>query len=221
MTILDRFIQSNVWCNQYHLPLCRMHANPHMYLALSQKILRSRGEYISQQAIDRYHEMCEPRPGLFNRYPDGGGGVTSHDELIGIAYLSSYAAERAWIYLQSNFGIYDNQDPQDPKFKHNLFRFPWFIAFLKARIGEPLNWYDWIQFNLYLFGQAMIYHPVDHPDDGGRLLTWLMSREMRPWCSWMFKFWDWRMRKSGPKDCFSRYLRECPVFFETAPERFL
>jgi hypothetical protein len=200
-----------------------MHSNPHLYTAYAEKILNGYGETVGV-GIFKYTRSCQTFKGLYHRFPDGGGGVTSHDELIGIISHAEFFAVNILYTLEDNNGVYDNQNPDNPNKKHNLSRFPWFTAYVKtsAFVRDYRTPFYNTCYAIYLIDQALRYHPTKRPDDGGRLLTWLMSDKMRkqPYCRLAHKFWDWRMRKSGPKDCFSRYLLECPIFHELAPDRF-
>lgn len=219
MTNLEKFKESPAWDSENNLPLCRIHANPHIYCAFADKIC---GGSISRDDVLRYQSICQTKIGLYHRYPDGGGGVTSFDELIGISHFNPDAASKILDYIWDHFGCYDNQSPYSWTFRYNLYRFPWFIAYLKIRAGRTLGPFLRLAFVMYLILQAIDWNPETKRDEGGKLTTWLMRDEMREvfGCRLAWKFWEYRTRNIGPKWCLTRYLVEYPVFFECAPEKF-
>jgi hypothetical protein len=175
--------------------------------------------------IENYLRSCEDRykfPGLLNRWPGGFGGLTSHDEVIGASFLDSDFAKRAVNYLASQDGNYNNTgEPETIPGQHNLYRFVWFLPFVKARAGFKVNVISQFAWVTRLLGDLFNYKPGD---EGGKLLTWIMLEDMskQSICKIFIYFWKKKMKKLGlgPKKMFEIYLKECPVFHDLAPEEF-
>ena len=95
MTALDLLKQSEAWDPRYSLPLVPMHNNPWIYLAYCTRILRRDGGWWSSEnkqtfeaSIQTHFERCSTdKLGYLKRWPEG--GICSHDEILGAAYLNS------------------------------------------------------------------------------------------------------------------------------------
>lgn len=218
MTTLDKFKLSPAWDYKYNLPLAPMCNNPWIYLAYATKIITSKESLDRAYSSNIWNQLarCEKLPGLFNRWPDDKGGITSHDELIGIAYLDAHSAQRILKYLSDHWGHYNNQS-NEGFFRFNLNRFVFLKPFLKSCAGQPLTTLDKFLWSAYLIVDLITYVSKD---EGGRLMRWLMCERMQD--IWSTRLWQKRMseRVRGPKEMFKTYLTECEVYYETSPEKF-
>jgi len=188
-----------------------------------------------------FADKCRIEPGLFNRWPDGGGGSTSHDELMGIAYLSRSLAKEIVVYLLEHDGVYNNQKADtgihDYLNKHialkefligdqryNLYRFPWLMPYLKASAGININLASKLIFAAHVTWDALCYNPNKSFDAGGRLRMWLMMETMSQYtaCHLAFLFWQSKMTKAkvNPRMCFETEPAEFPIYAASAPEKF-
>ena len=159
--------------------------------------------------------------GLIDRWPDGGGNLTTHDELIGAVYFSILSANDILKDVRITFGFYNNT--KTFYWKAWIYRFVWVIAYTRKRAGWSLMPWHRLGFALYLIMQAISHDDNTHKGQDGLLMSWLMRDEMRNvfGCRLAWKFWEYRMRNIGPKWCFERYLGpDYPVYYECAPERF-
>jgi hypothetical protein len=228
MEALDRFRQSTAWHPKYDLPTTQLN-NPWIYLAYAVKIVRQTtkssvmGELDAHDQFIDFLSSCEKAPGLFNRWPDGSGGLTSHDELMGIAYLNCMAANRIIRYLHNYHGVYNNTGEPGRWWRFLMYRFVWVMPFLRAcstdYYCDPIARLVW---STWLLWDALSFSKDDH---GGRLRIWLMIDTMasKYLCRLSVKLWCWRMKKAGltPKVCFKSEPREYPVYEELSPEVWL
>lgn len=227
---IERLKASNIWHPKYDLPLSPQNNNPWFYMALSFRVIDNETDYSTCEARDIYLEACEKEPGLFHRWPNhdlpGGAAddVTSHDELIGIAYISPYAAQRIWKYLKDHWGNYNNTKfrPKIP-FSYNLFRFVWFVQFIRSRAGIELSKFSqWLWAVHVRFDAWKTKRGTD--DASGRELIWVMAKEMCRWplCKEAYKDWCQSMKEKGitPKYALTLEPKQNPVLVELAPEEF-
>lgn len=226
MNLFGKFTKSNAWARRYNLPLIPQHNNPWIYSAYISKIM---GGFNTSLLVDlsKYAEKCQIKPGLFDRWPDGSGGLTSHDELMGLAYHFEWAASDILFYLSVNDGLYINKpeliNPLVSAERFNVYRMVFLKPFLQAcagyRVGiiSQIIWAGFIAYDL-------ITHRIKEPDMGGRLRIWIMLEHMSKYPLTGIAIWLWKkvMHNKGlsPKKCFTVYLREVPVMTETAPEEF-
>jgi hypothetical protein len=232
MSILDDFKNSTAWDNEYQLPLVPMHNNPGIYCAYSFKIMKAHGipafeeiQFIHDFEI--FAEKCRVAPGLFNRWPEARGGVTSHDEIMGMAYISRKLANEILMYLYESDGIYCNVleelTSRDPE-RFNVFRLPFLEPFLRARAGYRVGLWNQIKFMGFVMSDYLTRKRDDTKDAGGMLRLWLMLDTMDKFklCKLANDAWRARMKDYGwsPKRAYEYYLAECPVFHETAPSAF-
>jgi hypothetical protein len=222
----DKFEESTAWDRRHLLPVCSSYNNPWIYMAYASKIMFDYDKcQLKYTDVLLFAQKCQISSGLYNRWPDGSGGVTSHDELMGIAYLDRKRAKEIFFYLVENDGIYINVDYQfDSKDRFNLFRFPWFISYLKARALIPLSVWSQFLWCLPIIQDLLFYNSKKKKDEDGRLMKWLMSEEMIrfPLCKFFFSLWVTKMMKlkQTPREQFRTYLKDYPVFFELAPDYY-
>lgn len=220
MSVLQKFKDSNAWDPRYNLPLVPKANNPWIYLAYATKLVKD----ANLSDFDRKYELkiwnllcsCEVKPGLYNRWPDGSGGVTSHDELIGMAYLVPEMAFRILSHLEIHLGYYNNLGTGG-YLRFNLYRFVFLKPYLKVRAKMDLNLWDKLAWSAYMLLDALFYKGRD---EDGRLMRWLMAEHTQH--LWATRFWVESMNRKvrGPKQIFETYLTECPVFREVAPDNF-
>jgi hypothetical protein len=229
---LARFQASNAWDTRYALPLVPIHNNPWIYSAYALKIMRASGLTSSEEMQLLYHfesyaSGCRIEPGLFNRWPDGTGGVTSHDELMGMAYVSSDFACELLAFLQKTDGVYCNKreelDSSDSE-RFNVFRFVFLEPFLRARAGYRVGLFSQLQFSAHVVRDMCSRRPDDTSDAGGLARLWLMldTMEKYPIPGIAIYFWRKRMKTIGwsPKRVFQNYLSECPIYRQEVSDEF-
>lgn len=228
MTALERIEQSNMWHPKYRLPLSPQNNNPWFYMAVATKLIRYHdGEIPFEYGFQLmgYLKSCEDdeKPGLFDRWPvQSDFDITSHDELIGIAYLNSGAAERILHYLERHDGNYDNSKVISlSTVEHDLTRFVWFMSYLKARAGRELSLISQLKYAIHVMYDMAT---VRSGDASGRLLIWVMNEEMEryPLCAPVITAWRLQMKTLGifPQDILKLEPKENPILSEIAPEFF-
>ncbi len=234
--VWNKIVASNAWSNPHQVPICPSTHNPWIYGAYALKVLRKVGipageEMTLLQNFRAYADKCRIVSGLFNRTP-AGDIWTSHDELMGIAYIDSRLAAEIVQYLSEHDGFYTNlpQDAEAAKtdikkaVQFNVYRFPWLLPYLKAAAGYYVNPVSQSLFALHLLNDIRVTKPNLTTDAGGRLRIWLMLEPMERFvisglaCS----LWRWRMKKLGysPKNQLAIEPQECPILSELAPDSF-
>jgi len=219
---LEEFKGSNAWDNKFALPLIPMHNNPWIYSAYVRKLC---GGFDSEMDYILFSHMnkCEVEPGLFNRWPDGSGGVTSHDEIMGLAYHDHDTAKDILLYLEKHDGEYINvHNPGKwTSEKFNVYRFIFLKPYLKACAEWHVSLLSQAQFSAFL-----IYDLITHKgiDPAGRLRIWIMleAMEIFPLSGFVISIWRKIMKNKNitPKLCFTHYLAEVPIMKKMAPEYF-
>jgi hypothetical protein len=190
--ILEVFRAAPLWDSRSDLPLFPTFNNPWIYGAYALKIMRHAGLTLDEELslVKRFEEhaaKCRIAPGLFDRWPGGSGGVFSHDEIIGMAYISAPLAAELLEYLETTDGVYCNKPEdvpyQDPSFRdrYNVFRIVQLKPFLQARaptrhLGLPSQ-FVW---SAATIKDAFGYKRGDVGDAGGRLRTWIQLEAMAP-----------------------------------------
>lgn len=230
MSLWNAFASSNAFDPASKLPLCPTKNNPWAYLAYAVKIMRAQGltgpEELNLKAmIKAQADRCRIRAGLFDRYPLGWGGIFSHDEIAGMAYLSPDLARELLIYLTEMDGIYCNKpNEMNPNFpdEFNVFRFPWMRPFLQAcSPGFHVSLISQIVYGLFLFFDGFIF---SRRDASGRLKIWITLGRLEPYfISGLFVLlWRMRMKRMGItlKECLRLELPEFPIFADNAPTDF-
>ncbi len=237
MSALELFKQSNAWDERYGLPLCPSLNNPWLYGAYALKLMRERGLTAIEELklVERFREhaySCRVEPGLFNRWPDGSGGFTSHDELMGMAYISSELAHEILTYLEATDGVYVNKEQDkidfkdDWQYRFNVYRMIWFKPFLKARAGSNLNLFSQFLFAGHLLLDAWRIKDEQEAifDQGGRLRIWIMLEAMETFAITGAAVSVWREKmnriKASPKGMLTFEPKECPIYRSLGAEKF-
>ncbi len=227
--ILKTFMESSAWDIRYSLPLVPQASNPWIYGAYAMKIMRMNGlppgeDFALQENWDDYAKVCRVLPGLFNRWPDGGGGVTSHDEIMGMAYVSKSLAKEILQYLKESGGVYCNKLEdllRDGPRHYNVRRFLWLMPYLRSCAGEYVGIFAQTQWSACLVYDALTHKKGDLVDAGGRLKNWIMFDSMasKPICRAAIEFWKRTManHQCEPKVMLQVEPREAVVFSECAP----
>lgn len=232
----SKVVASNAWSNPHSIPICPQTHNPWIYGAYALKVLRSVGipaaeEIALLKNFQAYADKCRIKPGLFNRTPQESIWM-SHDELMGMAYISPDLAKEIVAYLKEHTGFYANlpvdQDAITENIKSavqfNFYRFPWLLPFLKAAAGYYVPPISQTLFALHLLNDLRITKAGQTTDAGGRLRIWLMLEHMQGFAisGAACRLWRWRMNRLGysPKNQLAVEPSECPILSELAPETF-
>ncbi len=188
---------TNCWSENYKLPLCPNHYNPHAYLG-----------YINQidpTAVDvseyfRFFSECI-QSGIFYRFPDRTQGEASWDEVIGAGSLNPSAAS----ILLLNF-------------RPLWHRFIFLTPYLKACAFGPdcLTWFDKLLIKAYI--RFSLSGNLEQGDYSGRLRNWMIITKtgvMRDW-------WNERMVGAGYtlKNTLAGEPKENPWLTENADFRW-
>lgn len=213
MTNLEKFQYSQAWSNSWNLPLCSEYNNPWIYCAYAQKILKQNGETLSQASIETYGETCQEKKGLYNRWPDGRGGLTSSDELVGMAYLSKKMASAIVDYLYFNDGIYNNtgEFSNIGNERFDMKRFIYLIPFLRSRADMVLS-----PFTLTLFSTHVIKISFSKDISGNKLLVDIMREEMSKYfvCKMAYKVFDYMQNRFAvtKQKCLENEIKAYPIY---------
>lgn len=155
-TALESLKASSVWNPTYNLP-CGPGQNPWIYMAYYDTVLRLNGERLEALDLILFYIHCEVsgKPGLFKRFPDGGGGPTSHDEVMGLFSLMGNIVrddsatdfersrakdimDRVLHRLDTHLGDFNSHS--NPTgwnvFRYNIYRFYWLRPYLSAAAGR-------------------------------------------------------------------------------------
>lgn len=231
--ILEPLKASKCWDGRYSLPLFPQYNNPWLYMAYADRVLSKHliGA-IDHNKIRAYFTRCEIsarsastiEPGLFDRWPDGSGGRTSWDEIIGAAYLSSHLAKRIMRHLVKTRGYFNNTNdkPFGHKLKFNVFRLAFLKPWLTARCGVRPDLFS----QLIWAGHICLSIKANKKpgDAGGRLRNWIMFEAMReyPVCKRAIKKWKKEMRLAGHtlKNSLAIEPKE-PLLVALAPEDWI
>lgn len=225
MGVLELFEDSTAWDARYRLPLVPRYNNPWIYGAYAYKLMIDNRAPITElkllnERFSFHFRHCQVTQGLINRWPDGTGGMTSHDELIGAAYISVTNARALYFYLKMMNGYYINK-PNEVKrkqfFRHSMKRFPWVMAFIKLRAGFKPSVFE----ILYTMGHITIQAFLK--GESGTCKIWLMRDVyVQNWfLKQACKFWVKvkRCRGESPEDWLSKEIKNEPVFYELAPNK--
>lgn len=208
--VLEQVKASQAWDARFGLPVCPSFNNPWIYGAYALKVMRVAGLTAIEEValVDRFIDFakgCRIKPGLFNRWPDGGGGVTSHDELMGMAFISKNLAKEIVAYLDETDGVYLNKpeekaDHPNWEIRFNVYRMVFLLPFLRARAGHSLNLASQLVFAAHLWKDAFSAKATDTGNAGGRLRNWLMLDTMEktgPIASAGVWYWRSKMKALG------------------------
>lgn len=221
MTALEQFKASPAWDPRYDLPTCPRLNNPWLYMAYADVVLyQAEDGTVPVESLIAFIDACEITPGALHRWPSGAGGGTSQDEVIGMAHLDPDTAKYILSYLDSQGGYYNIAGEKQTRFlQFNLYRFVWLRPYLvsascgKVGLGGQLLW------------AGMCVLDAMNSENGGKLRTYLMSRNMRDlfFCKLAMKFWRWRMKAKGWtfKSCLAKEPGEYPIFAELAKDAWL
>lgn len=222
MSALVKVMNSNAWDTRFSLPTVPFHSNPWIYIAYFLNVagIADGEDYAKKLSpeVDEFYKKCLKVSGVFTKWPEG--GFTSHDELMGAAWLRQGIAREIVQYLSEHDGIYDSECPEAPRETHNVYRFIWLMPFLKACAGYKVSFLSQIIWSISAIANSWKFSG----DTSGVLLFWLMCSKMKdyPLSKIAVWFWGHRMKnKHGitPKIIFSKYyLTETPVLAEIAPE---
>jgi hypothetical protein len=221
MNALEMLRTSPAWSPGHELPLCPELNNPWMYGALSFKLLARNATPEADLALLRlnflrYAAQCAVGPvGLFYRWPNGYGGSTSWDEILGMGYLSSLLAREILEHLMQSGGLYDTQHPYRDEIAprefadedRNLLRFPSLMAFLRARAGYRVNLFDQV-----MLATQFLKFSFDGAEAGTYLRRWLMVEEAEklPVTGPFVRYW--KSKVPPPQRFLAIEPREYPVF---------
>lgn len=222
MSALEKLMKSNAWDSRFSLPTIPMHSNPWIYTAYC-LYLAGKADGVDYRTkfwpgIDEFFAKCLLPSGVFTKWP--GGGFTSHDEIMGAAWLRPGIAREILEYLEKNDGLYDSERPESPREDHNVYRFIFLKPYLKACADYRVSFVSQLVWSIAAIANCWNFTG----DSSGVLLFMLMGDKMEKYPISGISVWFWRRRltkKFGctPKLVFSKhYLTECPVLAEIALE---
>lgn len=222
---LNRLRTSKAWDSRYNLPTFPTFNNPWIYMAYAALLLKQSDERRAWATLEdnlrEYIQHCEVDVGLIDRWSDGAGGSTSHDEIMGAAYLDTALAGRIVWRLREENGRYDNKET-DRSISDQEYRFVFLMPYLRTCAGEKIG-----KFSQLVWCLHVLHHALTHKtgEESETLKIWLMLDVMEKYtlCRWIGSFWESRMRKhglNGIKDIFSYYLNDIPELREIATDRF-
>lgn len=215
-----------MWDDRYNLPTSPQNQNPHFYTACAWKLVDDEDCSDMFAAYDMFTFLCEWGDfGLYNRWPhDNRKGnhdnITSHDELMGMVTIYDAYAENILEYLWKHKGYYNNTTMPSPfPLYWNLYKFPWFIAYLKAK-AEQMNWFWDLTWAVCCVIDGIF---VKSTDAGGRLRMWMMLDTMNnfPCSNFAIKWWVKRMKKTHwtLEKALAMEPKENPIMSELAIDR--
>lgn len=222
MTIFGELKQSNAWDRASSLPLIPMHSNPWIYTAYCYRVFADLIEPNEREAINSAVKVrlveCEPVIGYVSKYP-GDTSPTSHDELLGAAYLSVDFAKRALVFLDQHDGTYTLGEPT---LASNMYKFVFMVPALKALAGYRVGLFSQFLFSVLVLWDAFHTKPGEANDT---LKIWLCYPAMRfyPVSGAALSIWETRWLKRGynPKTIFkNNYLTEVPILTKYARGNF-
>lgn len=183
---------TSLWDDRYNLPLDPKFDNPHLYCAYISK-------YFSLNVIEdyiKYLTLCENKDGTYNRWPNKTDDAISHDELIGMAYLSPFAAEKILATLRKGWGKYDNTGTRS-FFSSWQYRWLQLVPYLKNKACQKVT-----IINDLAWALNCVIDALSNDGMSGHLMIWLMKDSMRSYyfSKLAIKFWQSRMNKRGFTD---------------------
>ena len=218
---IKKFEESNAWDWGCLLPTCLELNNPWIYAAYAKLNCDLSGqptEFSARANEHFYHCETQHHNGLFYRWPHKRGGDTSHDEIIGAAYLSSILATNIYRYLEIHKWQFNNQNRKGKTLEFWMGRFIFLKPYLKARGNYKVNIFDQIIWSISLIASLINKPPGD---GGGRLRNWLMSQEMKRFliCRVAINIWK-KNTGLSPKEAYALELPRYPVYQDTAPDKW-
>lgn len=221
---LDKIKESTVWDKNYNLPTIPRHNNGHIYCAYVTLILEKLGENTSDiraSYIDFFNK-CQLPNGTFSRWPGGRGGDTSHDEIMGAAYMNDVFARSLIDYLTKMDGQFSVEKQEQYNERRNQFRFVRLMLFMKACAGYRVSLFSQAAWGLYALYNAATWKG----DCSGTLKVWLTLDRMKEYplsafFGFIWKLWMEKKHKITPKIIFTKYyLTEEPVLGQIALDSF-
>lgn len=221
---LDKIKESTVWDKNYNLPTIPRHNNGHIYCAYVTLTLEKLGENTSDiraSYIDFFNK-CQLPNGTFSRWPGGRGGDTSHDEIMGAAYMNDVFARSLIDYLTKMDGQFSVEKQEQYNERRNQFRFVWLMPFMKACAGYRVSLFSQAAWGLYALYNAATWKG----DCSGTLKVWLTLDRMKEYplsafFGFIWKLWMEKKHKITPKIIFTKYyLTEEPVLGQIALDSF-
>jgi hypothetical protein len=225
MTALEKFQQSDAWDARYNLPTCPEYNNPFLYMAYADLVIeQAEGAGLSQALVNSYFDRCQFRfkeIGLFNRWPDGSGGLVSYDEIMGAAYFGPKFAVLIHDYLEEHGGIFNNTGEDKPDESMDIYRFIFMRPYLLACCGFRVSLWDQLLVALNLLLDCFSF-----ASNGGKLKNYLLIYKMKG--CWLVQligvFWRWQMKRHGCtfKTCLSKEPGDrYPIFGELAKDDWI
>lgn len=220
MTIFEELKASNAWDKETNLPSIPKFDNPWIYTAYVHRVFFNQLEPSEREefnaAIGLRMRECEGPSGFIKKWP--GADHTSHDELMGAAYLSEDFAARAIEFLSRNDGLY----ALEPSYSDYLYRFVFMLPLLKEAANYVVNYISQGLFAVFVLDDAFRTPPGETNDT---LKIWLYAERMRkfPLAKWALEIWEkrWLARGYNPKTIFTRnYLTDVPILAKYAREDF-
>ncbi len=223
----ELFRDSSAWDRKWDLPLVPAHNNPWIYGAYAYQLMKLNGILDFERRdlefrFYKYFSLCTVRQGLINRFPDGRGGQTSHDELMGAASINPLMAREIYFYLKISKGYYINR-PDELKgrkqfFRHNIRRFPWAVCYIKLAGGINPSLFQ----TFYTYGHILLN--AYSGSEGGSLRVWLMREHLskNKILKHAYKKWEKIKEKRGDANPAAWFMGELPnekVFIELSPEK--
>ncbi len=217
MTAVQKIEASKAWDKRYGLPTCPQFNNPWIYIAYFFLLVRQAGEPIPESwkiNLLKFNAGCTKADGTFFRWPDKTGGMASHDEVLGRAYLLSQASKEMLVVFDKTDGTFDAGNDDRKNQQRFIFLRPFMLACTDEYRVSLISQFFWgahviISAITYKFGQ-----------DSGSLKNWLMVDKMRNYpvsqiASYIFSL---IMSKKGctPKVAGKNYFGEIPEFSEIA-----
>lgn len=189
---IDELKQSKVWDARYDLPIFPLLNNPFLLGAYVWLLL---GKPSDMQAAFFVHatKCYRLETHTYVRWPDGSGGRTSQDELIGLAYLHQLQAKYIIDTLDENDGIYNFEDKE----YDTMYRFIFLEPFLRQCAGMKVSLLNQLKYITHIAISAITWKKESGAS--GALMIWLMNDKMQelPLCSIFIKFYYIIVEKKG------------------------
>lgn len=221
---------SDAWDYTFNLPTVPIHNNPWLYCAYALRIARAHGIEGTALEIDFLGRVknrlaaCRVRSGLYHKFPGGIHGLTSLDEILGMAYLNQEVAKEIYLYLIETDGIYENTAEGQGE-GANVFRIFWARYVIRGLAGLRLNLISQTMLGCYLLFQAVTHKKASR--EGSVLRMWLaeaiLDRSPGAWLLGLFFLaWQAILTRKGesPRELFQTYLKEIPEYRIYAPDHF-
>lgn len=210
--------KSRAWDERFNCCTVPEHNNPHIYLAYWVKC--EDNYYSCKELAIGFGNWTRRDDGFYNRWPERfpSGGLISWDELMGLGYLGREFPFNILFEAYCRRGFYDNEFPDNPRFKSFIYRFPHLIAYLKFKRDGRVN----IFWSSVLAIWVLIASLSKDEGVGKHLRVWLIGKDI----SKMFlprmalRYWQKKRidKELDISTCFKRYFPTIPEFSEMAKE---